>query len=445
MPEIPYLYLRALELEGRHSADDGAWEITAKRLGVGEGYPDLDGPAWNVDFSPEAPLPPTTKLARYQLWPPFAHYRRIRSSTECVRYLETVVPGIPVSLELTAGWASAPGGVIPMPPRGEGPLPMTHIVCIDNWSHEYEKFRFANSWGTGWGDDGRGYLGADYFDKYVFECLAHYPRPTYQKFKKRDKGDRREIDWLTLDEWRHRVYGFEVRDERGTDRLAWAYVVERDGALEVEELYVRPEFRGRGYGRSLTDRIAGLIRAKKSPARLWVPFADSLSEAPGNRDALLAVVRRLGMTFRSCPVRWAAYLATDCPDGERSEFPIEPPRIPARPRSPLEAVMAAALAIGTAAGNGAAAPIPAQAAATDAVAIPPIGSEAWDELNRRRGELIHKKNRQGLDDAEWVEFERLQAVVLEATETAFPRPPIDYETLERLERRLGAKQGSRRE
>jgi hypothetical protein len=54
---------------------------------------------------------------------------------------------------------------------------------------------------------------------------------------------------------------------------------------------------------------------------LWVPFADTAREQPGNRVALMAIVRRLRLRFRPCPVPWAAYLAEE---GAGADEPIEP-------------------------------------------------------------------------------------------------------------------------
>jgi hypothetical protein len=57
-------------------------------------------------------------------------------------------------------------------------------------------------------------------------------------------------------------------------------------------------------------------------------------------------------------------------------------------------------------------------------------------MNRRRSELIRKKNRQGLTDDERAEFERLQVLCLSAIRERFPPPPIDEEGLKRLRESL---------
>jgi hypothetical protein len=54
--------------------------------------------------------------------------------------------------------------------------------------------------------------------------------------------------------------------------------------------------------------------------------------------------------------------------------------------------------------------------------FPAVNSEAWDVMNRRRGDLIQKKNRDGLTNAEQLEYDQLQELSLQAVEEAFPRP-----------------------
>jgi hypothetical protein len=87
----------------------------------------------------------------------------------------------------------------------------------------------------------------------------------------------------------------------------------------------------------------------------------------------------------------------------------------------------------------------ANAAGTEAPATtfdrsksPSVDSEAWVVMNRRRGELIRKKNRDGLTDAEQVEYDQLQELSLEALEKAFPRPISLMDKLMQLRAKLDA-------
>jgi hypothetical protein len=64
--------------------------------------------------------------------------------------------------------------------------------------------------------------------------------------------------------------------------------------------------------------------------------------------------------------------------------------------------------------------------------FPAIGTGEWGLMNRRRSELIRKKNRQGLTAEERAEFERLQRLCFAAIDERFPRPVVDAEGLKRL-------------
>ena len=59
------------------------------------------------------------------------------------------------------------------------------------------------------------------------------------------------------------------------------------------------------------------------------------------------------------------------------------------------------------------------------------------DTNRRRAELIRKKNREGLAPDELAEYEKLQSLSQAALERAFPASTVGDEALARLEARLG--------
>lgn len=65
-----------------------------------------------------------------------------------------------------------------------------------------------------------------------------------------------------------------------------------------------------------------------------------------------------------------------------------------------------------------------------------IGTPEWDSLTDRRAELILKKNREGLNDDERTEFERLQKTSRSALTRSFPQPKRLSDVM------LGLKEGS---
>ncbi len=70
--------------------------------------------------------------------------------------------------------------------------------------------------------------------------------------------------------------------------------------------------------------------------------------------------------------------------------------------------------------------------------FPAVNTAAWGLMNRRRVELIRKKNRHGLTDAEQIEFDRLQRLTFEALDEAFPRPDPNVGELILLREKLRA-------
>lgn len=77
--------------------------------------------------------------------------------------------------------------------------------------------------------------------------------------------------------------------------------------------------------------------------------------------------------------------------------------------------------------------------------FPAPGSPAWGAMNRRRAELIRKKNREGSTPEERDEYERLQSGSRTPLEEAFPGPAADEDRLDRLEERLGEPSEERNE
>jgi GNAT superfamily N-acetyltransferase len=328
MAQVRYEHLRALELEGRHPHDVGYWLLTLRRLEAGEGVPLPFDADYQVEVAENAPLPPAPRLPADRRKRTF-YYRRVRGSAEAQHLIQSARIMVPVSLWIHSGWSTPAGGVIPMPTEGEPLLERTHLVTLGTTDPQRRHFAFRNTWGEEWGRQGCGFLPHGYVDRYAFESWVAYPAVKVEWSRVTRQPGAREGRWTVRDEWNRKVYGFEIWDDAGKERRAWAFVLEHDGGLEVEELYVRPEFRRQGLGRTLASRVRELAQARSLPLRVWIPFADSRQESPDTAETLPALARRLGVQFQPCPVPWAAYAATSDQAGETN--PIEPRTIPGRP------------------------------------------------------------------------------------------------------------------
>src|SRR4029453_6843130 len=145
----------------------------------------------------------------------------------------------------------------------------------------------------------------------------------------------------------------------------WACVIQKPKvAIDVEDLFIRPEYRRQGLGSELVLQILKLKGKLSVPIRFWVPWGDHTDH---NAPALLQWARKAGLRIERSGVRWAAYRA-EVGSPVASLPGLE--WIPAKPASPLH-LLDEFPAIGRSGDN-----------------------EIWnDQLAARRAELVEKKYR----------------------------------------------------
>ena len=271
---------------------------------------------WGWGFPPEKAWPRDTS----GIWPPLepagidalAHkhlgfrYQRVRSLYECKLVLAYHSP-VPISIGLTKGWADPPRGRIPERRNGERTLG-SHSVSLIGYNDSKRQLKFANSWGTDWGDKGYGYVSYRTFERSWFEGWLFYPRPTQVPtgpepgFRKRASGVK-EFGGGT----------FHTREIVGPneDRIAWAFAVQRIDTLDVEELFVKPEHRRKGFGKAIVQLLGKLAFEVQQYPRFWVPYPDATVKNLAIAEKLL---RPLGVQLRHAPVRWAPFVFCDVND-----------------------------------------------------------------------------------------------------------------------------------
>jgi GNAT superfamily N-acetyltransferase len=103
------------------------------------------------------------------------------------------------------------------------------------------------------------------------------------------------------------LHGTEYFDHTSDECIAWAFVVLRDGYADVEELFVRPAYRGKGYGTRLATGLLNRSRLDDVPLRLWISHPDVATQ---NQPALTRIIETLELSIRPTAVRWAAAQAT---------------------------------------------------------------------------------------------------------------------------------------
>jgi GNAT superfamily N-acetyltransferase len=226
------------------------------------------------------------------------------------------------SFEITREWFDAPGGVIPMP-AGGAKIEGSHCVAILGFSDQERVFYFDNSWGEEWGNKGIGQLTYEFFDRWMFDAwiaegIGKYPPPfaTYPGIQ--------EYGWGLPDFAGRAIHVREFYDRNMDDRMAWTFVIERGGFLDVDELFVKPQYRRQGYGSALVRSLQELASEIERPLRFWIPFADC---EPPNFAVVEKMLEKAGYSLLESQTRWAAYRAEPRAKVESSR--VTPPRRPA--------------------------------------------------------------------------------------------------------------------
>lgn len=100
-------------------------------------------------------------------------YARLKTVLEMKRSLVINGPYL-AGVDVYESWftkKSEKTGLIPMPKKSEQ-YQGGHAICIICYDDVKKLFKFKNSWGSGWGDDGCGYLYYDYIKKYCVDAWS---------------------------------------------------------------------------------------------------------------------------------------------------------------------------------------------------------------------------------------------------------------------------------
>lgn len=118
----------------------------------------------------DLPKPGADKAARRFI---ITGYARLGTVQEMKRSLLVNGPFL-AGVEVYSSWfksAVTKSGVIPMP-SGKDQLSGGHAICVMGYSDLNKVFKFKNSWGDGWGDDGYGYIKYDYIARFCSDAWS---------------------------------------------------------------------------------------------------------------------------------------------------------------------------------------------------------------------------------------------------------------------------------
>ncbi len=332
-----YNFVRSRQLEGtiQEGQSVGTWGITSNRISFGWGrVPETSWPYFSGTRTLQDPEPPNmdqiAKLNRIK------SYQRIRSVGDLVAVLQhnlvmmersarwrvplTGYIEAKAAFEITQQFVDSLDGRISEPPQ-DAPIVGTHAVPFLEADLKSRMLLFINSWGERWGRYGSGFMPFEFFDKWMVESWA-----IDESTANLSQGTNvLNLQWEAPSILSDKIYVCEIYDSANDDRIGWSIAVPRDGHLDVEELFVKPAYRGNGYGNAIAEMISSHRQVLGLPLRAWIPFVDC---EESNRGPLSCLMQRLGLSLRRSGATWAAYRAVA---SKRKQIIFEPVRIPDRP------------------------------------------------------------------------------------------------------------------
>jgi C1A family cysteine protease len=100
-------------------------------------------------------------------------YARLGSVDEMKRSLLINGPFL-AGVEVYSSWFTRSvtrTGVIPLP-KAPDALEGGHAICVMGYEDQGKAFKFKNSWGRSWGDNGYGYIGFEYIGRYCTDAWS---------------------------------------------------------------------------------------------------------------------------------------------------------------------------------------------------------------------------------------------------------------------------------
>jgi len=323
---VLYNYVRSRQLEGTFpgSPETGVWPITAMRISFGWGWildskwPREHPPSWPPSIEP----PGLDDLAKQHR---INHYVRVRTLDECKRTLAFRGPVLS-SFRMSSEWYDAPNGVIPVPST-DAEFVAAHSVLLVGYDDTEQQFTFMNSWGSDWGDSGFGHMSYAAFEATWDE--GWFMDVTYPNFPEAQQGFSERTWGFTVVTSGIECHCVELLDQQGT-RIAWALAVKRESQwLEVEELFVRPQFRKQRHGAQLIHTLKERADQLGCSIRLWISYADTEASNIAIIDRLIAP---LELVRKHSDERWAPMCASPRSFDNRKP---QIPHPPSRPHSPF--------------------------------------------------------------------------------------------------------------
>ncbi len=324
---VTYAFVRSRQLDGTYPGNDqtGVWMPTDLRIRAGWGKVfESDWPRSSLANWPPAE-PPGLDVKAQKLRS--LYYQRVRDIDDARSTLDHHGP-FAAAFDIGLAWFKYTDGIISTTPD---PLEKkeAHAVMIIDYDDTNQCLRVRNSWGTGWGEAGYANLAYSVFSSTMTDAWtisAETPEDIWAP-SSANKSCVKTWGMPTMSRGKA-VHGIDLVAATG-ERNGWAFVVERDDVLDVEEFFIRPPQRRRGLGKSLLAECLDLSNRKGLPLRFLVTHADYLTS---NLAAMRALFAASGYAMHSSPLQYAsAIFEAGNPATGLAAGNVRPSGLPPRP------------------------------------------------------------------------------------------------------------------
>jgi Papain family cysteine protease len=297
-----YNFVRSRQLEGtlELSGVMGVYPITSYRVRKGWGEPPEGAWPYNgklEDWPPTEEPKSIDRLAKKQR---IGVYQRVHSVAECKILLRRNIWVRPSILINRRQWADAKDGIIKAPQTIGNDVDV-HSISLFKYNDVKSEFQFSNSWGTKWGDNGYGYLPYEYFERFMIESWMVVP---FAFIPSRSMEKRTIITYAIINLLGGIIHVIELFDTKNDEFIGWSFVLNQGDFLEIEEFYIRPDYRHRAYGIKLAQEIMNLQNYLCLPLKMWISQADTDRD---NFYVVEKILKRMKFSFRESKVSWAVY------------------------------------------------------------------------------------------------------------------------------------------
>lgn len=261
--DLPYRVAHALEQRDPNSVS-GVWGIShwrAERM--------CGNVTQSVYFGPNTDVQESVweKAKSFRL----LCYYRVPTANEAIKLISKTRE-IRFACEINEDWYDPENGIVPVV-SDDARFIASHAIPLLAFDTETKRFSFHHRWGN-WGKRGWGELPIENWNKTILDSWDTACRGLFVPNAIESGIVSRGWKWGT--DYASGVHCIDIYDADRDEYLAWAFCVLRDGRLDIDEFFVRPEERGRGYARELSSLVKRLANQLKVSVRLVVSFADTV-------------------------------------------------------------------------------------------------------------------------------------------------------------------------